>query len=110
MLLGVCEMNKRGEYMKEVYKKDLIKDLKSLINIPSVLDESDDQFPFGENINKALKKMLEISERLGFKTFYNKYYGYAEIGSGEEMIGVLGHVDVVPAGDLDQWETNPFEG
>lgn len=96
--------------MKEVYKKDIMDDLKSLISIPSVLDESDDQHPFGENINKALEKMLEISERLGFKTFYNKYYGYAEIGSGEEMIGVLGHVDVVPAGDLDQWETNPFEG
>lgn len=96
--------------MKEMYKKELIDDLKSLISIPSVLDESNRQFPFGENINKSLEKMLEISERLGFKTFYNEYYGYAEIGSGEEMIGVLGHLDVVPAGDLDQWKTNPFEG
>lgn len=25
------------------------------------------------------------------------------------MIGILGHMDVVPAGDLDQWETEPFE-
>lgn len=96
--------------MKEVYKKELMNDLKSLISIPSVLDESNDQFPFGENINKTLIKMLEISERLGFKTYYNEYYGYAEIGSGEELIGVLGHLDVVPAGDLEQWETNPFEG
>ncbi len=110
MLLGVYEMNKRGEYMKEVYKKDLIKDLKSLISIPSVLNESDDQFPFGENINKALEKMLEISQKLGFKTYYNKYYGYAEIGRGKELIGILGHLDVVPAGDLDQWQTDPFKG
>src|SRR6056297_1054044 len=110
MLLGVCEMNKRGEYMKEVYKKDLIKDLKSLISIPSVLNESDDQFPFGENINKALEKMLEISQKLGFTIYYNKYYGYAEIGRGKELIGILGHLDVVPAGDLDQWQTDPFKG
>jgi predicted dipeptidase len=96
--------------MKEMYKKDLLDDLKSLISIPSVLDALDDQFPFGENINKALEKMLEICERLGFKTYYNEYYGYAEVGTGEELIGVLGHLDVVPAGDLNQWETNPFEG
>jgi predicted dipeptidase len=95
--------------MKEMYKKELIIDLKKLISIPSVLDESDNKFPFGENINKALEEMLAISERLGFKTFYNEYYGYAEIGSGNELIGVLGHLDVVPAGDLDKWDTDPFE-
>jgi predicted dipeptidase len=96
--------------MREMYKKDLLDDLKSLISIPSVLDALDDQFPFGKNINRALEKMLEICERLGFKTYYNEYYGYAEVGIGEELIGVLGHLDVVPAGDLKQWDTNPFEG
>jgi len=95
--------------MKEMYKKQLIKDLKALINIPSVLDESKSNYPFGDGINEALKEMLEISERLGFRTFYNEYYGYAEIGSGDELIGVLGHLDVVPAGDLDKWDTDPFE-
>lgn len=95
--------------MKEMYKKELIIDLKKLISIPSVLDESDNKFPFGENINKVLEEMLAISERLGFKTFYNEYYGYAEIGNGDELIGVLGHLDVVPAGDLDKWDTDPFE-
>ena len=95
--------------MKEMYKEQLIDDLKSLINEPSVLDESDEGYPFGENINKALEKMLDISDRLGFTTFYNKYYGYAEIGSGDELIGVLGHLDVVPAGNLEKWATDPFE-
>jgi len=94
--------------MKYMYKKELLDDLKSLVSIPSVLDTSDKNNPFGKNINKSLEKILLISERLGFKIFYNKYYGYAEIGSGEELIGVLGHVDVVPAGNLDKWETDPF--
>lgn len=94
--------------MKDVYKKELINDLKALVNIPSVLDESSDEYPYGENINKSLEKMLEISQRLGFKTYYHEHYGYAEIGQGDEMIGILGHLDVVPAGDLDKWHHDPF--
>lgn len=95
--------------MNSMNKEELMKDLKTLINIPSVLNEDNTEYPFGEKINDALKAMLEISEKLGFKTFYNKYYGYAEIGNGDELIGVLGHLDVVPAGDLDKWNTDPFE-
>ncbi len=30
-------------------------------------------------------------------------------GQGTEMIGILGHVDVVPAEDLDKWVTHPFD-
>ncbi len=37
------------------------------------------------------------------------YYGYAEIGDGEQMIGVLGHLDVVPTGELSAWDSAPFE-
>lgn len=36
------------------------------------------------------------------------YYGYAEVGEGEEIIGILGHIDVVPPGNLDLWNYNPF--
>lgn len=88
-------------------KSDFFHDLKEIIDIPSVNSESD-EYPFGENIDKVLKKTLSICEKLGFKTYYNKYYGYAEIGEGEELVGVLGHLDVVPAGNLGDWETEPF--
>jgi succinyl-diaminopimelate desuccinylase len=33
-----------------------------------------------------------------------------EIGRGEEIVGVLTHVDVVEIGDKSKWETPPFEG
>jgi predicted dipeptidase len=88
-------------------KSEFFHDLKEIIDIPSVNSESG-EYPFGENIDKVLKKTLSICEKLGFKTYYNKYYGYAEIGEGEELVGVLGHLDVVPAGNLGDWETEPF--
>lgn len=91
---------------------EFINELKELISIPSVYTEDDSKFPFGEAINQALRKTLSVAESLGFKTYYDPdgYYGYADYGTGEEMIGVLGHLDVVPAGDLNKWETNPFQG
>ena len=91
------------------YNNELLKDLEKLIEIPSVLNNDNSDYPFGKAIDDSLKEMLDIAKKLGFKTFYNKYYGYAEIGSGDEIIGVLGHLDVVPAGDLENWDTDPFK-
>lgn len=90
---------------------DFVADLQSLIKIPSVYEEDNSKYPFGKNIDDALKEMLSIAGKLGFKTYYDPdgYYGYAEYGNGEEMVGVLGHIDVVPAGDLKKWNTNPFD-
>ena len=86
--------------------------LKQLIEIPSVINEHEDGYPFGIHIDKALRKSLMIAEALRFRTFYDPkgYYGYAEIGEGEEMIGILGHLDVVPAGSSEEWKTPPFQG
>lgn len=90
---------------------DFMKALTTMIDIPSVYTEDDSKWPFGEGIQDALRTMLDICESLGFETYMDPegYYGYAEIGSGEETIGVLGHLDVVPAGDLSKWDTDPFK-
>ncbi len=92
-------------------KTYLIADMGELVSYPSVLDENAKDTPFGENIDNCLDKALEMCKNLGFRIFKDPkgYYGYAEIGEGEEMIAVLGHLDVVPAGDLDKWNSNPFK-
>lgn len=89
----------------------IISSIVDCVKIPSVIDNATDSCPFGENIDKALRHTLALCESLGFKTVYKDgYYGYAEIGQGEEIIGILGHLDVVPEGELESWEFPPYEG
>lgn len=91
---------------------EMIRSLIELIKIPSVIDETSHERPFGLGIDRALKKTLEICESLGFRTYYDPegYYGYAEVGQGKDMIGVLGHIDIVSEGDSENWKHKPFEG
>ncbi len=91
---------------------EMIKALVELLSIPSVIDETDETKPFGKEVDLALKKALDICEKLGFKTYYDPkgYYGYADYGQGEDLIGILGHVDVVSEGDKDNWKHPPFQG
>lgn len=106
-------MNDYHEIREEIerLKADYIHSLDELIKIKSVIDEDDSPFPFGSGINEALRTALAICERLGFRTYYDPagYYGYAEVGNGQEMVGILGHLDVVPAGRIEEWSYPPFQ-
>jgi len=84
--------------------------LVELVRIPSVCDEGAGGYPFGEAVDQALRKALQIAGDLGFKTYYDDggYYGYAEVGEGEELLGILGHLDVVPPGKREDWTNDPF--
>lgn len=87
------------ENMIKKYEQDMIKDICSLVKIKSVEQPPEKGMPFGEGPAKALEKALEIADNLGFKTKnMDNYCGYAEIGEGEDLIGILTHVDVVPEG------------
>jgi predicted dipeptidase len=92
---------------QEPLKKALI----DLVRIPSVCDEGSGGYPFGEAIDQALRKALQVAGELGFRTQYGDggYYGYAEVGEGADMLGILGHLDVVPPGKLSDWERDPFD-
>jgi succinyl-diaminopimelate desuccinylase len=85
--------------------------LTELVRIPSVCQEGAGEYPFGEAVDQALRLALQIAGDLGFRTRYGDggYYGFAEIGEGEELVGVLGHVDVVPPGKLEDWTRGPFD-
>lgn len=101
------------QFKNEIQKvfPECINAIKHVVSFPSVLDESQNnpQYPFGKPIDDCLKATLELCKNLGMKVFYGDgYYGYAEIGEGSEMIGVLGHLDVVPV-DPKEWDHDPFQ-
>ena len=94
----------------EEYKDDFINDLFTLLRIDSTRDDeaATDEYPVGPGPVKALDAFLEIGKRDGFATEnFDNWAGHIEYGQGDEILGVLGHVDVVPAGS--GWDTDPFE-
>ncbi|MCL2821497.1 MAG: Sapep family Mn(2+)-dependent dipeptidase [Oscillospiraceae bacterium] len=95
----------------ESYFPEFKNDLAKLIAINSKNTPASPNAPFGKGVQEALETALSISKDFGFKTTIDPegFYGYAEIGEGDELMGVLGHLDVVPADDLDAWNTPPFE-
>jgi len=102
------EMNWLEEVEKR--KEDLLRDLEGLLRIESVkdLETSTDQHPMGKKIGEALDYVLNLGKDAGLTANnLDGFAGYVEMGDSEDYIGVLAHVDVVPA--PGEWTTPPFE-
>lgn len=100
------------DFTAEVEKRKdaMLEDLFELLRIDSAMDmdNADKENPFGPGPRKALDKFLELAERDGYQTKnYDNYVGHFEYGEGDEVLGIFGHLDVVPAGS--GWDSNPFE-
>ncbi len=93
----------------EFLKDDLVKAVRECIRIESVKGVAEPGAPFGPGISRALTWTLGLGESLGFKIKnVDGYAGHIELGSAGETIGILGHLDVVPAGE--GWTFPPFGG
>jgi succinyl-diaminopimelate desuccinylase len=93
----------------EKRKNQLLEDTKGLLQIPSILDEAGgrDGAPFGAEIEKALTYLLNLGKESGMEAKnVDGYAGHLEMGSGQELLGILCHVDVVPPGE--GWSVEPF--
>lgn len=99
------ELNKKIQELSN----QLIKSTQEVVKIKSVQEDKQENMPYGEGVNKCLNYALDLSQSLGFKTVnMDGYLGYAEYGEGEDYVGVLGHLDVVPEGD--GWKYPPYSG
>lgn len=79
---------------------EMIAAIQQNMRIESVKGEAKPDAPYGEGPKAALDDLLALGKKLGFKTGHaDNRMGWIEYGDGEEMVGVLGHVDVVPAGE-----------
>ncbi|NYF25218.1 dipeptidase PepV [Sporosarcina sp. JAI121] len=101
------------DWEKEALKRqeNLLEDLQQLIAIPSVLDENavTKDLPFGPEPKRALDWLLEEGRKaeMSVKNVDNMA-GHIEMGNGDDIIGILCHVDVVPAGS--NWTYGPYDG
>lgn len=99
-------------FIQTEHKEAAIDALKTILSYPSFLQEDPTgKTLFGTAIQEALEATIAITEDLGFRTFIEPegYYGYAEIGEGEELLAILCHLDVVPPGNLSLWNSDPFK-
>lgn len=88
---------------------EIIKTTQELVRIKSVESAPVEGGPFGKGVKNCLERTLEICESMGFITKnIDGYAGYAEFGSGRDLIGILVHLDVVPEGA--GWTHNPYGG
>ena len=100
------------DFKQEVlnHKEDLLKDLFELLSVRSILGtDITEETPFGSGPREALDLILSFGERDGYKTkLVENKAGHIEVGEGEEIFGILGHVDVVPVVEAD-WISHPFK-
>ena len=97
------------EIKKEIHglSEEMLTNLGRLVAIDSQLGTPEEGKPFGAGPAKALEEGLKIASELGFKVVnLDNYCGYAEMGEGEEIVGIAGHLDIVPVGG--DWTYDPF--
>ena len=90
-------------------RDNMIDMLKRWVSIPSIKGTPSEGAPFGPEVSKALQIALQDGESLGFSTRnIDGYAGDIRMGPlGVDPLGILAHLDVVPAGD--GWRTDPFD-
>ncbi len=100
------------EKLREYFDKhmsEILDDLAEIISIESVADEQSEIKPFGEGSKKALEWGIKKLDELGMST--KNIDGYAVHGDHipgmEPELGILSHLDVVPAGE--GWHSDPFK-
>ncbi|WP_371852002.1 Sapep family Mn(2+)-dependent dipeptidase [Enterococcus xiangfangensis] len=92
----------------EENKEQFYQDLDQVMQVESVKGPSAKHAPFGRGPKEALETVMALAQKYGFKTaIVNDAVGYAQWGEGEDYIGVVGHLDVVPAGE--GWSFPPFK-
>ncbi len=103
-------MNKESVHSYlEAHQSELIRAMQESIAFRSVRDEPAPNAPFGSEIRACLDHALKLAEGMGFATKdLDGYAGCVDYGEGEELLGVLAHLDVVPEGS--GWSYPPYGG
>lgn len=95
-----------SKYLKHISEEEIVKIVSDLVRQNTVNP------PGNEHLCKQI--VSDCMRSLGMEiSYYEKEPGrtnvVGRIGSGSKSIGFVSHMDVVPPGELEQWDTPPFE-
>ena len=100
-------MNEQLNEAVAALRPEMVAALQRLVRKQSVEAPELPGKPFGEDVDACYTEALTLCHELGFETTdLDRYIGWCEIGSGDEMVAVLGHLDVVPEGE--GWHHPPY--
>lgn len=90
-------------------QEEMIAITRRLIQFNTVEAAAGANAPFGQGNRAALDYVLQLGRKWGFTVKdLDGYAGYLEFGAGQEVVAIIPHLDVVPAGD--GWDYPPFGG
>jgi len=99
-------MKRINDYIEEK-NEEMIGALAELIRIPSVKEPPLPGMPYGAPVYTALEYTRSLSRTLGFQPVdLDGHMLLVDYGEGEETLGIMTHLDVVPAGA--GWDRDPF--
>lgn len=107
-MINECYDRKITAWIEE-HREEILQDWMALASIPSVRGEAEPGAPFGKECARMLDAAGELYKKYGFDARVEQEKGYTLGfgGTGEKVIGLFGHGDVVPVGD--GWiYTEPF--
>ena len=102
---------KDAERILEEQFDELVKQLQKVISFNTEKGKPAKNAPFGKNVKACLDFTLGLAQSFGLKTYdCDGYAGHADFtGTGNEVVGILGHLDVVPA-KAEEWLYPPYSG
>ena len=100
-------MEKLIEKYFEEHKNEMLESLSEIMSIDSSYSQPREGMPFGEGSARALKWAENFGNSLGMTVKNIDNYAVSmDYMQGEPVLGILSHLDVVPAGE--GWSFPPF--
>ena len=93
----------------EKRKEEMVKSLCEWLKINSVHDPNTvgEGAPFGKGVKDAIEFIVDLAKKDGFPAINDEGYAcHIDYGEGDKIVGILGHVDLVPEGD--GWKYPPY--
>ena len=104
------ELQREIDAYLDAHWDDIVSDIDALVQVESVEDlaAAQEGAPYGPGPREALTRALGIAQRMGLDVRdCEGHIGYADLaGESDTQIGIIGHVDVVPAGE--GWAFPPY--